>query len=126
MTGNRRFTTNPNGWRTQWIRSRRATVQASATAQRRRFSQVLPPGEDLVHRGLLPRQADAITHLGSPTHHVKAGHFRPATVGPEQRGQYSHSRRLPGAVRAEQPAHRSLQHGKVEPIKGSGLAVPLG
>jgi hypothetical protein len=87
--------------------------------------QVLPAGEHIVDGRMLADQADPLADSVRPRHHVEPGHFGPAAVRPEQRGQDSHGRRLPGAVAAEQAVHCPLAHGQVEPVQGGRVAIQL-
>jgi hypothetical protein len=70
--------------------------------------QVLPAGQQLVHRRVL---SDRATHLIGGAGQVVSGHARLAIVRPDQRGQDLHHRGLAGAVRAEQGEDRALLDG---------------
>src|SRR5215207_8133668 len=115
----------PRGSRPVVGSSRNSTFGMRMKLAARSNRRLMPPGEDLVHRGLLSRQPDLEADLAGLAHHVGPGDLGPAAIGPEQGGQYPHRRGLSRPVRSEQPAHRTLRHGQVEPVKGSGLAVPL-
>ena len=79
--------------------------------------QVLPPGQQLVDRRELPRQADQLADSSSLTHHVVAENLRPARIRRQQRGQNPHQRGLARPVRAQQAKHhprRNLEPGTIQ------------
>jgi hypothetical protein len=87
--------------------------------------EVLAAGEDLVDGGVLAREPDPVPDLLCLAHHVEARNLGPPTVGPEQRRQHPHRRRLPRAVRAQQPANGPFAHLQIQPVQRRRLAVPL-
>jgi len=79
--------------------------------------QVLAPGQQLINRRELPRQADQLTDSGRLTHHVVAEDLRPARIRRQQRGQNAHQRGLARPVRAQQAKHhprRDLEPGTIQ------------
>ena len=79
--------------------------------------QVLPPGQQLIDRRELPRQADQLTDRSSLTHHVVTENLRPARIRRQQRGQNPDQRGLARPVRAQQAKHhprRNLQPGTIQ------------
>ena len=85
--------------------------------------QVLAPGQVLVDRGVLARQADDPPDLVGLRPDVEPGHGRAPGVGPEERGEDPHRRRLAGAVRTEQAQDGPLGDLEVDAVEGSDLAL---
>ena len=75
--------------------------------------QVLPPGQQLVNRRELPRQADQLADSGRLTRHVVAEDLRPARIRRQQCGQDPDQRGLARPVRAQQAEHHPC--GNLEP-----------
>jgi len=85
--------------------------------------QVLRTGEQLVHGGKLPGDADQLTHrVGFPCQ-VVARDAGAATAGPDQGGQDLHHGGLAGPVGAEQREDRSFGDVKVDAVEHDLLAV---
>jgi hypothetical protein len=79
--------------------------------------QVLAPGQQLVDRRELPRQADQFADRGRLTLHVVAEDLRPARIRRQQRGQNANQRGLARTVRAQEAKHhprRNLEPGPVQ------------
>ncbi len=79
--------------------------------------QVLPPGQQLVDRRELPRQADQLADSGRLPRHVAAEDLRPARIRGQQRGQNADQRGLARPVRAQQAKHhprRNLEPGAIQ------------
>jgi hypothetical protein len=87
--------------------------------------EVLVTAQDLVHGGVLPDQADPVTDLFGLPFDVEPGDGRPPAVQLQQCREDPHRGGLAGAVRAEQPAHRCLGYGQVEPVQRVLVAVAL-
>jgi hypothetical protein len=86
---------------------RRGLPGIGDVAQLAHQHQVLPAGEDVVHRGELPGQADLLADLRRLRRHVEPGHAGRAAVGVDQRGQDVDRRRLAGAVGSQEGEHRA-------------------
>jgi hypothetical protein len=56
-------------------------------------------------RGVLPGQPGELPDLMSLAHHILPADGCVPAVGPYERGEYSYRRRLPRAVRPQQPEH---------------------
>ncbi len=67
--------------------------------------QVLPAGEILVYRGVLPCEPDAGADLLRVRDDVDAEHLGPTRVGSQDRRQDPHCGRLTGAIGTEQTEH---------------------
>jgi hypothetical protein len=76
--------------------------------------QVLESGEVLVHRGVLPCEADLRTQLGCVAHHVEPGDTGAAPVGLEQGREDANGGRLARAVGAEQAEHAARASAEVD------------
>ncbi len=88
--------------------------------------EVLPPGEDLVDGGELPGQADGLADLRRRGGDVVAVDRGRSAVGPQQRGQDPHHRRLAGAVGAEQGVDGAGRDAQVDAREHRVVAVGLG
>ena len=82
--------------------------------------QVLPPGLQLVERGVLAGEADSPPHLVPLANDVEAADPRAAASGCGQRGEDAHGRGLAGAVRAEQREHRPARDVEIDAGKDRG------
>ena len=71
-------------------------------------ADVLPAGQVLVDGGVLPRQPDDPTHGLGLFDHVVAEDGGVSRVRAQDGGEDAHSRRLAGAVGAEQPEDGAL------------------
>jgi hypothetical protein len=60
--------------------------------------EVFPSGQQLVHRGVLTREADGRADLVRPGDHVEPGHAGVTDIRPQQRAQYPDRRGLGAAV----------------------------
>src|SRR5579859_1988282 len=87
--------------------------------------QVLPAGQVVVHRGVLPGQAGQLPHPVGLVHYVVAGDAGRAGVGPGERGQDPDGGGLACAVRPEEGAHAAGRNVQVEPVQGRDLAERL-
>jgi hypothetical protein len=98
--------------------------------QAREQLQVLAAGEQLVHGGVLRRQADPSPHRGALPRDVMAADGGRAAVGWEQGGQDPHGGGLAGAVGAQQGQQGAGGNGQVHPGEhlgaAEGLAQPSG
>jgi hypothetical protein len=107
-----------------------ARPAAGETVEAADHDQVLLAGQERVHRRVLPGQADQPPHRPRLLRHIEPGDPRPAPVRFEQGGQDPHHRRLPRAVRAQQPQHAARWQLQVHTIKREhrpeALAQPLG
>jgi hypothetical protein len=79
--------------------------------------QVLPAGEDLVHRRELTRQADRLPHPRRLRQDVESVDARRAVIRLEQGGENPHDRGLAGAVGAEQREDASTRHVEVHALQ---------
>ena len=64
-------------------------------------------------------------HLVRRRDEVVAHDARRARVGPRQRRQHAHQRRLAGAVRAEDGEDHAARHVEVDAVDGAQVAEPL-
>lgn len=87
--------------------------------------EVLPAGELLVDRGVLPGEADDAAQLAGLLHHVVARDDRVPGVGGDQGGQAAYEGGLAGAVGAEHTEDGALAHIEVHAVQSFGLAVVL-
>jgi len=69
--------------------------------------EVLEAGQVLVHRGVLPGEADHVPELLRLLDHVVAGHGGVSLVGTEERGEDPNGGGLAGAVGAEHAQDRA-------------------
>ena len=97
----------------------------SEVAQPGHQQEVLLAGEQLVDRGELAGEADRGADAVGVAHDVASVHECRAAVGPHQRGQDVHGRRLAGAVRAEQRGDGARAHGEVDVVEHDLFAVGL-
>ena len=87
--------------------------------------EVLVPGQVLVDRGVLPRQADPLTDLLRLAQDVDARDERATGVRLQQRGEHSDTRGLACTVGPEQAQDGALGNLEVEPVQGPDLSVSL-
>ena len=87
--------------------------------------QVLAPGEDLVHGGELPGEAEGLPHVGGFRGDVEAVDGGGPRVGLEQRRQDLHDRGLARAVRAEQGEDAAPRDVEVHAAQHAQLLVRL-
>ena len=87
--------------------------------------EVLQAGEVLVDRGVLAREADLVAQLRRVGDDVEAGDLGAAGVGPQQRREDPHDRRLAGAVGAEQAEHRARRGLEVDAVERADVAEGL-
>ena len=87
--------------------------------------QVLEPGEVLVDRRVLAREADAGAELRGLADHVEAGHAGRAGVGGEERGEDADRRRLARAVRPEHAEHGAGSGLEVDAVERAHVAERL-
>ena len=87
------------------LRGARLGGAAAVAVEAADHGQVLEPGEVLVDRRVLAREADAGAELRGLADHVEAGHAGRAGVGGEERGEDADRRRLARAVRPEHAEH---------------------
>ena len=79
--------------------------------------QILGTGEQSVHGGELPSDADRGTHRVRLPGQLLPGYPGLARVRLAQRGQDAHGRRLPGPIRAEQREDRALLDVQVDAVE---------
>ena len=79
--------------------------------------QILETGEQSVHGGELPGDADRGTHRVRLPGQLFPGYPGLARIRSAQRGQDAHGRRLPGPVRAEQREDRALLDVQVDAVE---------
>lgn len=103
----------------------RAGLLARQVEQPPDHVEVLPAGELLVDRGVLPGQADGAAQRAGLLHHVEARHDGVSGVGLDQGGQDSYEGGLAGAVGAEHAEDGALAHIEVHAVQSLGLAVVL-
>ena len=97
-------------------------LQAQQPAEQ---DEVLAPGQVLVDRGELARQADGAAHRIGLAHDVVAEHARLAAVRAQQRREHPDRRGLAGAVRAEHAVDGAAAHGQVDAVDGPDRAEDL-
>jgi hypothetical protein len=86
-------------------------------------TQVLPPGELVVGRGLLEDDADPATHLSRLLHDVQAVDGGASLRRTEERREHVDRSRLPGAVRSEESEDLALTYLEGDARDGAYLAV---
>ena len=94
-----------------------AGLLAGQLEQAAEHLQVLAPGQQLVDRRELPRQADQLADSGRLPRDVAAEDLRPARIRRQQRGQDADQRGLARPVRAEQAKHHprwDLEPGTIQ------------
>jgi hypothetical protein len=110
-----------------------ADLLAGQLEQAAEHLQVLPPGQQLIDRRELPRQAEQLANGGRLAHDVVAEDLRPPRIRRQQRGQNAHQRGLARSVRAQQAKHhptRDLEpgtiqrHGRPEPLDHTPRPAP--
>ena len=84
---------------------------------------VLPAREVLVHRGVLPREADDAAHRFGLGDHVVPEHGGLPGVGAEDGGEDAHDRGLARAVRAEQSEDGARLHLDGDAVERAHLAL---
>jgi hypothetical protein len=94
-------------------------------ARGRHEVEVLPHREEGGWPAVLREDADALAGGHRLRDGVDARHARRPRVGDELAGQDVDRRRLPGAVRPEEPVQLSRLHGEGEPVERRHVAVPL-
>jgi hypothetical protein len=87
--------------------------------------EVLEAREVLVDRRVLAGEADPAAQLDGVAHDVEAGHEDRAGIGPQQRGEHAHRRRLARAVGAEEPEHAAGWGFEVDAVEGADVAEGL-
>jgi hypothetical protein len=95
-------------------------------ARARHQLEVLAAGEDVVDGGELAGEADLALHAHRVGEQIVPCHRRRARVGPGQRGEHAHHRRLARAVGTEQREHRAALDPQVDPVERAVLAEGLG
>jgi hypothetical protein len=88
--------------------------------------QVLPAGQVLVDRGVLPGQADPSAYPLGMSEYVDAGDLGRAGVRAQQRRQHAYGGRLARAVRAQYAEHGTPGHRQVHAVQRLGGTEPLG
>src|SRR5262245_41225765 len=86
---------------------------------------VLAPGELPVGRELLGDVADEPAGLHGRLRHVEPEDARRAFDDRQQRREDADGRRLPGAVRPEEPEHLARPHVEVDAVDGDVVAEPV-
>ena len=94
------------------------------TVEAPEHDEVLAAGEVLVDCRVLTGEADERPDGLRLAHDVVSRDGRVARVGPQQRREDAHGRRLAGAVRSEQPENRSLRDDEVDAVEGADLSLP--
>jgi hypothetical protein len=90
-----------------------AGLLAGQLEQAAEHLEVLPPGQELVDRRELPRQAEQLADGGRLAYDVVAKDLRPARIRRQQRGQNANQRGLARSIRAQQAKHHPS--GNLEP-----------
>ena len=102
-----------------------ACVLAGHVEQTAEHLQVLAPGQELVDRRELPRQADQVADSASLAHDVVAQDLRAPRIGRQQRGQNANQRGLARPVRAQQAKHHPRWDLEPGAIQRHGLPEAL-
>jgi hypothetical protein len=102
-----------------------ACVLAGQVEQTPEHLQVLAPGQQLIDRRELPRQADQLADSASLTRDVVAQDLRPPRIGRQQRGQNANQRGLARPVRAQQAKHHPRWDLEPGAIQRHGLPKAL-
>ena len=102
-----------------------ARAAAAQVVHEPQDEQVLPAGQVVVHRGVLPGQADHLPNAAWLADGVVAGDAGRASVGPGERGQDPDGGGLACAVRAEEGAHTAAGDVQVQSVQGLDLAERL-
>ena len=84
---------------------------------------VLPAGQVLVHRGVLPGEPDGAADRVGLGDHVVAEHRGAPGVGAEDGGEDAHDGGLARTVRAEQTEHRAGLHLERDAVEGPHVAA---
>ena len=87
--------------------------------------EVLEPGQVVVDRGVLAREADAGAELPGLADHVQAGHASAAGVGGEEGGEDPDRRRLAGPVGAEHAENGAGGGLEIHAVERADLAERL-
>ena len=93
--------------------------------QATKHPEVLAGGQVLVHRRVLPGDADQLPHSVAFTAHVVAEDPRLAAINRQQRCQHVQHRGLAGTVRAEHPEDLTFHDGEVDVVHGEVRAERL-
>jgi hypothetical protein len=80
----------------------------------------------LVEAGHIGQEADLCAYRVADRCDVAAEYLRGAAGGTREAGQNVQSRRLAGAIRAEEPEDRALLNDQVNGVKSMLLAIDLG
>jgi len=87
--------------------------------------EVVDSGQPVVHRGVLPGEADELAHLMSLAPDVISAHPCLPAVRAQQGGQDPDRGRLSGTVRPKDPQDGALAGDEINPRQRGRLAEPL-
>ena len=87
--------------------------------------KIFPPGQNLVHGGKLPGQADRLPHIVGLCRNIESVYSSGSAVLFEQRGEDFDNRCLARAVGAEQGENTALFHLKIYALQDMKLLVGL-
>ena len=123
MTSSLVFSVSPK--RLEQLRDATVGLAAAHALQAALEDEILPTGRLAVDTGRLRDVPDRPPHGTRVARDVVAGDGGVPTVGRRQRGEDAHGRRLPGAVRPEQPEELARRHAERHPVERADVLVGL-